>query len=157
MYAKLQALDTAIIKLAKRFFVPIARLAFFIVFFYFGVLKVLGASPATPLAEALVSKTIGLQFFDAAYLGLAIIECLIGILFLIPKATRIVIPLLLIHLAVVCSPLILVPEHTWVRWFVPNLEGQYIIKNVMLVAAALGLAANTTSLNGNHEQSSKKQ
>jgi uncharacterized membrane protein YkgB len=59
---------------------------------------------------------------------------------------RITIPLLLVHMAVVCSPLVLVPELTWQRLFVPTLEGQYIIKNVVIVAVAFGIAAHTEPL-----------
>jgi uncharacterized membrane protein YkgB len=60
-----------------------------------------------------------------------------------PKAVRITIPLLFIHMAVVCSPLILVPELTWQQPFVPTLEGQYIMKNLVVIALAFGVAANT--------------
>lgn len=102
-----------------------------------------GASPAGELAEALTAKTIGLDWFDVSYKLLALLECVIGVLFLIPKAVRIVIPLLFIHLLMVCSPLILVPELTWQSFMVPTLEGQYIIKNVAIVALAFGVAAHT--------------
>ncbi len=130
-----------------------ARVAFFIIFFYFGFLKIIGLSPASPLAEALTAKTVGMQYFDVAFMSLAIVECLIGILFLIPKATRFVIFLLFLHMAIVCSPLLIVPENVWVSPFVPNLEGQYIIKNVALIAIAIGIAAHVTPL----EKRSKKK
>ena len=146
MGTKIQTIDSTIIRLAKKWYVPIARIAFFIIFFYFGILKIAGLSSASPLAHALTERTVGLQYFDAAYITLAFVECLIGILFLIPQATRIVIALLFIHMAVVCSPLILVPEHTWSAPFVPNLEGQYIIKNIALIAVAVGIAAHETPL-----------
>ncbi|MEO6513312.1 MAG: hypothetical protein ABIR37_01360 [Candidatus Saccharimonadales bacterium] len=38
------------------------------------------------------------------------------------------------------------PELAWVKPLVPTLEGQYIIKNVLLVAIALGVAAQTKPL-----------
>lgn len=143
---KLHVLDDRVIAWAQRSFMPMARLAFFLIFFYFGFLKLVGLSPATPLAEALTAQTIGSAWFQAAFIGLAIIECLIGVLFLIPRATRIVIPLLFVHLLVVCSPLVLVPAYVWTAPLVPNLEGQYIIKNVALVAVAIGLVASTPPL-----------
>lgn len=142
----LQALDLRIIAWAKRLFEPTARVAFFVIFFYFGFLKVIGLSPATPLAEALTQRTVGLAYFNELYIGLAVVECVIGILFLIPKATRIVLPLLFFHLAIVCSPLFLVPDAAFKSLFVPTLEGQYIIKNIALVAAAIGIAASTVPL-----------
>lgn len=146
MKLNIKTIDLEIIAWAKRLFVPIARTAFFVIFFYFGFLKLLGLSPASALAEALTAQTIGMQYFDLSFTILALFECLIGVLFLIPKATRVVIPLLFIHLAVVCSPLIIVPQMVWQQPFVPNLEGQYIIKNVALVAVAIGIAASTMPL-----------
>ncbi len=146
MSTTLSQLDLRIIAWARRVFVPLARVSFFIIFFYFGFLKLTGMSPATPLAEALTAQTVGLQYFTMLYSGLAVLECIIGLLFLVPKATRIVIPLLFVHLAVVCSPLLLLPGQVFSGWFVPTLEGQYIIKNVVLVAAAIGIAAQVTPL-----------
>jgi uncharacterized membrane protein YkgB len=130
----------------RRTFIPFARFSIFLIFFWFGFIKLLGLSPASPLAEALTAKTVGMQYFDALFYILAAVECLIGVLFLFPKATRIVIPLLFIHMAIVCSPLIIVPAMVWDQPFVPNLEGQYIIKNVALVAVAIGIAASTMPL-----------
>lgn len=147
MNTAIQAIDKRIITLARQWYMPMARVAFFIIFFYFGALKVVELSPATPLALALTERTIGLHYFDMLFTALALIECLIGLLFLIPKATRVVIPLLFIHLIVVCSPLILLPDLAWTQPFVPSLEGQYIIKNVALVAIAIAIAAHVTPLN----------
>jgi len=139
-------LDEKIIALCKRSYIPLARVALFIVFFWFGFIKLVGFSPASPLAEALTVKTIGSQYFDIAFTVLACVECLIGILFLVPKAVRVVLPLLLLHMAVVCGPLVLLPELTWQAPLVPTLEGQYIIKNLVIVALAFGVAANTQPL-----------
>ena len=94
----IKQLDKTIIDVARKWYIPLSRIAFFIIFFYFGALKLLGMSPATPLAAELTQRTIGLQYFDVSFIVLAIIECLIGVLFLVPKATRIVIPLLFVHL-----------------------------------------------------------
>lgn len=143
---KLISFDQKFIALLGKYSIPLARIALFIVFFWFGVLMVLGLSPAGPLAEALTARTVGMEHFDTLFLALSLIECVIGILFLIPKTTRVVIPLLLIHMAVVCSPLVLTPDLVWQQPFVPSLEGQYIIKNVAIVALALGIAASTKPL-----------
>ncbi|MDN5275318.1 MAG: hypothetical protein JWP06_1219 [Candidatus Saccharibacteria bacterium] len=141
-----RTVDRTVIDLFRRMFLPFARIALFVVFFWFGILKVFDLSPASPLAEALTAQTVGLQYFDILFKGLSLIECLIGILFLVPKATRIVIPLLLIHMAVVSAPLVLVPSHVWTGFLVPTLEGQYIIKNLVIVAVAIGIAAQTKPL-----------
>jgi uncharacterized membrane protein YkgB len=142
----IHAIDLKLIAYFKRVFIPFSRVAIFLVYFWFGILKVFGLSPAGPLAQALVDRTVGHQFFDASYFILAIFECVLGILFLFPKLTRIVIPLLFIHMIIVCSPLLLVPDIAWTHWFVPTLEGQYIIKNGVIIAVAIGIAASTTPL-----------
>lgn len=142
----IEHLDGRIIAFFKRTYVPLARGAFFVVFFWFGFIKLTGLSPAGPLAEALTAKTIGIEYFDVAFKSLALLECIIGILFLFPKAVRIVIPLLFLHMAMVCAPLVLVPELTWQSPFIPTLEGQYIIKNIVIIALAFGVAAHTRPL-----------
>jgi uncharacterized membrane protein YkgB len=142
----IKTLDLRVIAFFKRAFLPFARVALFVVFFWFGILKLFDLSPASPLAEALTANTVGLQYFDVMFKGLSVVECIIGVLFLIPKATRIVIPLLLLHMMVVCAPLVLTPGEVWKDWFVPTLEGQYIIKNLVIVAVAIGIASQTPPL-----------
>jgi uncharacterized membrane protein YkgB len=139
-------IDKKVIDTLGRLFTPFARLAIFVVYFWFGILKLCNLSPASPIAQALTAKTIGLQHYSLAFKTLAVYECIVGILFLFPKATRLVIPLLFIHLIIVCSPLILVPHLAWSRPFVPTLEGQYIIKNMAIAALAIGIAAQTRPL-----------
>lgn len=139
-------LDKQLISFFKRTYIPLARIAFFVVFFWFGFIKLIGISPAGPIAEALVSQTIGSEWFDLLFIILALIECLIGILFLFPKAVRVIIPVLFIHMIIVCSPLVLLPNQTWQDFLVPTLEGQYIIKNIVIIALAFGVAANTQPL-----------
>jgi len=77
---------------------------------------------------------------------LSAFECVIGILFLFPKATRVVIPMLLVHIALVSAPLVLLTDLVWLKPLVPTLEGQYIIKNAAIVALALGIAATLQPL-----------
>jgi len=139
-------IDKHIIEWLRVSFLPLARIAIFIVYFYFGILKLFGQSPASALGYALTAKTIGLTHYSLAFNILAIYECTIGVLFLFPKATRVVIPLLLMHMVIVCSPLFLVPDQAWTGLFIPTLEGQYIIKNVAIIALAIGIAAQTSPL-----------
>ncbi|MBC7943364.1 hypothetical protein H7X68_02625 [Candidatus Saccharibacteria bacterium] len=127
-------------------FVPVARFSIFLIYFWFGFIKLLGLSPASPLAEALTAKTVGMQYFDSFFYILAVTECIIGILFLFPKATRIVVPILLLHVLIVSSPLLLVPEYTWQQFAVPTLEGQYIIKNAVVIAVVIGVVASARPL-----------
>lgn len=141
-----EAIDLRVIAFFRRTYIPLARVALFAVFFWFGFIKLTGTSPAGELAEALTVKTVGPELFEILFKVLAFLECVIGVLFLVPKAVRIVMPLLFFHMAVVCAPLLLVPELTWQAAFVPTLEGQYIIKNIVIVALAFGVAAHTQPL-----------
>jgi uncharacterized membrane protein YkgB len=139
-------LDLQLIAFFRRTFQPVARFSIFLIFFWFGFIKLIGLSPASPLAQALTAKTVGLQYFHTLFLILAFLECVVGVLFLFPKFTRVVIPLLLFHMIIVCSPLLLVPEYTWQSFMVPTLEGQYIIKNAVVIAVAIGIAASAHPL-----------
>jgi uncharacterized membrane protein YkgB len=134
-------IEQRIIGLASRWFEPVARIVIFIIYFWFGILKAIGLSPATPLAEALTSHTIGMQYFDASFKALAIYECALGILFLIPALTWLSVVLLVIHLGIVSSPLVIVANVAWTHPLVPTLEGQYIIKDLALIALAVGIVA----------------
>ncbi|MCC6198772.1 hypothetical protein IT401_00970 [Candidatus Nomurabacteria bacterium] len=138
----LRTLDIHLIHFFRRISVPAARIALFVVFFWFGLLKALGLSPAGALVHSLFDQTINWMSFDTFYLLFALFEMLIGILFLIPGAERIVLPLLLFHMVTTFLPLIYLKEATWQRAWVPTLEGQYIIKNLALIAAAIGIAAH---------------
>ena len=141
-----RVLDGRIISFSQRAYPWVARIALFVIFFWFGLVKVLGLSDAMPLAEALTAKTVGIAHFPVLFNALAVFECFIGLLFLIPRAARFAIFLLLTHLAVVCAPLVLVPELTWRTILVPTMDGQYIIKNVLILAAACGLVGHATPL-----------
>jgi uncharacterized membrane protein YkgB len=140
--------DVWLIEFLRRWYIQLARGSLFIVYFWFGFLKLAGLSPASPLAEALTAQTIGMQWYDILFVALAVLECIIGVLFLIPRATRAAIFIMLLHMVLVCSPLVLLPSMVWQRPFVPTLEGQYIIKNVVLVAAAISVAASVVPLTG---------
>jgi len=134
-------IDERIVELAVRWFEPAARIAIFVIYFWFGFLKLIGVSPATPLAAALTSHTIGMQYFGMSFKALAIYECGLGILFLIPAMTRISFALLIIHMGIVSSPLVIVANVAWVHPLVPTLEGQYIIKDLAIIALAVGILA----------------
>jgi uncharacterized membrane protein YphA (DoxX/SURF4 family) len=142
--------DHAFIGVAKKYYPWTARIALFVIYFYFGFLKLIGLSPADKLAIGFAEKMGASAYAHELFILLAFVECVIGLLILFPKLTRIVIFAMLGHMLIVCSPLIFYPEAVWHAPFVPNLEGQYIIKNAALVALALGLVSITKPLNKNH-------
>lgn len=147
----LARVDGAIIKWLREIYMPLGRVAIFVVFFWFGILKVFGFSPANPLVSALLEKTLPFITFDQFIVLFGIYEMLIGIVFLIPKAERVAIALLIPHMITTVLPLILLPAVTWQGFFIPTLEGQYIIKNIVIIALALSLAAQLSPFQKNSQ------
>ncbi len=141
-------IDVRIIKTLRRMGVPLARLALFVVYFWFGTLKLFGTSPANPLVGSLLERTLPFISFETFIIGFAIYEMLIGVFFLIPGLERLAIALLVPHLVMTALPLILLPSLTWTGLFVPTLEGQYIVKNLLIIALAFGLAAHLRPVRG---------
>lgn len=135
--SKIQKFDRVLLGLVKKYHLLFARAALFIVYFWFGVLKLFDKSPANPLVQSLLEKTLPFITFHDFIILLAFFEILIGILFLVPKMERVVGALLAVHMVTTFMPLILLPSVTWHSFLVPTLEGQYIIKNVLIIALAL--------------------
>jgi uncharacterized membrane protein YkgB len=120
------------------------RIALAIVFLWFGGLKLIpGLSPAEDLAGRTIERlTFGLVPTSVALPFLAIWEVAIGVGLLLGRWMRLTLLLLFVQMLGTVTPLLLFPAETWVRFpLVPTLEGQYIIKNVVLVSAAIVLGA----------------
>ncbi len=115
-----------------------ARVALFVIYFWFGLLKIVGQSPASPMVEHLLSRTMPFMSLGLFMILFGLFEMLIGILFLIPGFERPALVLFFIHMIVCALPLFLLGE-VWTRALVPTLEGQYIIKNLALIACALSI------------------
>lgn len=141
-YMTIQSFDSRLIKFFRKISLPSARFGLFVVFFWFGALKVLGLSPASGLVQSLFEQTISFMPFHVFLVGFGIFECIIGILFLIKGMERIVIPLLLVHMITTFGPLVYLPSESWQSFLVPTLAGQYIIKNLVIIAVGIGIAAH---------------
>jgi uncharacterized membrane protein YkgB len=138
----INTVDKEIIHSTQRWGMPLARVAIFTVYFWFGILKLFNYSPANPLVDALLRQTLPFITFDVFIMILGVYEILIAIVFLIPGLERIALPLLVPHLFVTTAPLFLLREITWQAPLIPTIEGQYIIKNILIVATAVGIAAH---------------
>jgi uncharacterized membrane protein YkgB len=131
--------DSRIIPFFRKIFNPLSRLSLFVIFFWFGFLKVVGESPASGLVQKLFEETIPMMSFGTFIILFGLFECLIGVLFLIRGAEKISLILFFIHMVTTAGPLVLLPSETWSGFLVPTLEGQYIIKNLALISTAIGL------------------
>ena len=124
--------------------VLLLRIALGIVFLWFGALKLIpGLSPAEDLAgRTIESLTFGIVPVSVALAVLALWEVAIGLGLLIGRWMRVTLLLLFVQMAGTVTPLFLFPSETFSQFpLVPTLEGQYIIKNIVLVAAAIVLGA----------------
>lgn len=138
----IRKLDSKLIDFFKRISLPLARFSIFLVFFWFGFLKVVGFSPASELVKELLAKTIPLMDPNTFVLLFGGFEMFIGILFMIRGLERFAIPLLFAHMGMTIMPLLALPGITWAYPLIPTLEGQYIIKNILIIAVAISIAAH---------------
>ncbi|MBD3383777.1 DoxX family membrane protein [candidate division KSB1 bacterium] len=122
----------------QRWGVVALRISLAVIFIWFGILKPLGLSSA----ESLVLSTVGFLPFLSPEQWLIVIgwwEVLIGVAFLFKKTTRIAIVLLAGQMVGTFMPLFMLPSVTFqtghLPW-APTLEGQYIVKNLLIISAA---------------------
>jgi uncharacterized membrane protein YkgB len=121
----------------------IGRATLAIIFIWFGWLKVVALSPAAGLLGILLDSTfLSIIPYDIFLVTFGLVEVAIGVLFLIPKMERIAILFLLIHMVTTILPLFMLPEVAWQSPLIPTLEGQYMLKNVALIALALGIGSH---------------
>ncbi len=121
----------------------ILRISIGVIFIWFGALKFWpGLSPADQLAGDTIDRLFaGSIPDDVARVLLALLETAIGIGLVTGKFMRLTLLLLVGQMFGTVTPLVLFPELTWSGPFAPTLEGQYILKNVVLVSAALTIGA----------------
>jgi uncharacterized membrane protein YkgB len=133
------ALDRSITYFMARGGIPILRVALGIVFVWFGALKFFpGMSPAEELVIATVPWLPGRVFMPI----LAAWEVAIGLGFLTGRALRLTILLLFLQMPGTMAPMILLPDQVFAAFpFGLTLTGQYIVKNLVLIAAALVIGA----------------
>jgi uncharacterized membrane protein YkgB len=116
------------------------RVSLGIVFFWFGVLKFFpGLSPAQDLAARTIETlSFGLVKPNVAVPLLAAWECLIGLGLITHKFMRATLLLLWVQMIGTITPLVFFPGETFLHFpYAPTLEGQYIIKNVVLISSGL--------------------
>ena len=85
--------------------------------------------------------TFGLLPATPARLGLAGLETVIGLGLIFGKGLRLTLLLLAGQMLGTVTPLVLFPDVTWAGFGVPTLEGQYILKNIVLATAGITIGA----------------
>ncbi|MEP7373802.1 MAG: DoxX family protein [Chitinophagaceae bacterium] len=116
------------------------RISIGIIYLWFGILKFFhGYSPAEDLAINTVNKlTFGLIPQSLSIVLLAVWECALGVLLVSGKWLRTALILLFVHMACTFTPLLFFPSVSFK--YAPygfTLVGQYIMKNIIIICAAL--------------------
>jgi uncharacterized membrane protein YkgB len=129
-------LDIRFINIMKRTSIPSIRLSFGVIFIWFGILKPLGLSSA----EGLLKATVIWLPFGSPEMWLIIIGFWEVVL-------------LLLQMVGTFMPLVVLTEVTFQanNFLLPTLEGQYIIKNLMIISAALVLGGEITRSNSTNK------
>ena len=134
LFHRAQALDTTLVTLMGKVGLPFLRIGIGVVFIWFGLLKPLGLSPAADLLAA----TVYWWTPEVVVPAIGWWEVAIGVTFLIPPLTRVAILLLAVQMPGTFLPLVLLPDVCFtVAPFGLTLEGQYIVKNLVIIGAAL--------------------
>ena len=139
-----QSVDTRLTRWMARYSITFLRLSLGIVFLWFGALKFFPhLSPAEDIAIRTIDKlAFGLISPAVSIHVLAAWECLIGIGLLLGRFKRATLFLLWLQMLGAVTPLVLFPHEVFTRIpYAPTLEGQYIIKNLVLISAGLVIGA----------------
>ncbi len=142
-FRPINRLDAQVMQWLTRNSVPLVRISLGFVFLAFGLLKFFpGISPAEAIAiRTTEALTLGIVEGEAARLFVALMETAIGLSLLTGRYLRIGVALLGIAMVGVLSPLALFPGDLFSREFnAPTLEGQYVVKDIVLLTSALVVA-----------------
>jgi uncharacterized membrane protein YkgB len=131
---RFDSIDSQIAGWMERYGLRILRYSLAIIFIWFGLLKPLGISPAAEL----VKRTVYWLPQDSFIHVLGYWEALIGVLLLFRPGIRVAILLLFLQMPGTMLPLIILPEICYTEFpYGLTLEGQYIVKNLVLIGAGL--------------------
>ena len=124
--------------------ITLLRWSIGLIFIWFGALKLVpGLSPADQIAtDTTMALTFGVLSENTARIALAVLELAIGIGLVTRRFLRVTLLLLFSQMAGTLTPLFIFTERIWSDFpFVLTLEGQYIIKNAVLISAGFVIGA----------------
>lgn len=144
LISRFDAIDRAITTWMAANGIRLLRISLGITFFWFGFLKFFpGLSPA----QGLATETIRLLTFDivqpdVSIYALAAWETIIGLGLIFGVYLRAILLLLFAQMLGTLTPLVLFPADAFTHApYAPTLEGQYIIKNLVLISAGIVVGA----------------
>jgi uncharacterized membrane protein YkgB len=141
---KFQKIDSRITGWMASHGTTLLRVSLGIIFFWYGMLKFFdGLSPAESMATRTIDiLTFGLIGPETVRYGLAAWEVLIGIGLIFRIRLRETLLLMFLQMVGTLTPIFLLPDEVFrIIPFALTLEGQYIFKNLVLIAAGLVIGA----------------
>lgn len=144
LWRRLQNLDSRILSLLNRAALPMLRASLAIVFVWFGLLKIVGA---TPVAE-LVADTVYLLDPDWFVPMLGVFEVLVGVGLLIGRGLRLVLALFVLQMLGTFLVLVVQPEIAFQEGnpLLLTTEGEFVVKNLVLLSAGLLIGSRLKAL-----------
>lgn len=141
--AALLQLEHRVYEYFAEFALVALRIAVGAVFLWFGFLKLLPLSiPIDTLAESILLSMTRHHVAPVTLLHiLGVWECCIGLGLLFGRFLRVATGLLFLQMPGTLLPLVMLRHETWYHapWL-PTFEGQYIIKNLVLISAGMVIA-----------------
>ena len=139
----IKEIDRFLIDSLTRLSLPALRISLGIIFIWFGALKPFGDSPAVDV----ITKTVYWFDPDIFIPILGVWEMAIGLCLLYAPFIRAGLFLLALQMPGTFLPLIILPEVCFIDIpFNLTLEGQYIVKNLVLIGAAIVVGSRLVPL-----------
>ena len=136
---KIERLDFKISRWMYVYGKPVLRYSLALIFIWFGYLKIVEASPANTIITATIFWLDPETFIPI----LGIWEVFIGLFLCFRKTVRLAILLLVFQIPGTFLPLIILPEIVFKEFPLQlSMEGQYIIKNLLIIGAAIVVGGN---------------
>ncbi len=140
MRSLIERIDEIIIPSLRRWGVPALRISLATVFIWFGALKIVGVSPVADL----VASTVYWVDPDWLVPALGVVEVLVGLGLALNRWIRAVLLILALQMAGTFLVFLVLPDLTFQDGNPLKLtvEGEFILKNLVLLAAAMVVGAH---------------
>ena len=147
----IDSIDAAVTRFLRRWSIPALRISVAVVFIWFGALKILGVTPVTDL----VASTVYWVDPDWFVPVLGVAEVLVGLGLLFRVMLRTVLALFALQMLGTFLVLVVLPEVSFQdgNIFKLTVEGEFVIKNLVLLSAGLVVGATVGSPERGHDDS----
>lgn len=140
---KIVKFDFSLIHFLRQYSTPFLRYSLGGIFIWLGLLKPLGMSPA----EELISQTVYVVPPEYFIPVLGVWEVIIGICLIYRPLLRVGIFFMIPQMIGTFLPMLILPSVVYTFFpFGLTLEGQYIVKNIVLITAALVIGSSVKPL-----------